>query len=81
MKSKGQISQVTVLVLEEEDERTKEKKQDEEKDAFRGLQSDLLRSCDPEDLLGLRVAVGVLASLLGLVLIGGCVAGAVLYRR
>ena len=38
-------------------------------------------TCEPSDLLGLQVAIGVLASLLGLGLIAASVSGVLLYRR
>lgn len=64
-----------------EGERKTKKKQDDEEDIFRGLRSDSLRTCEPEELIGLKVAVGVLASLLGLVLLAAGVVGVLLYRR
>lgn len=81
MMSKRQVSQVTVHVREAEEKMTKKKKQDDEGDVFIGLRRGSQRTCDPEELLGLKVAVGVLAALLGVVLLAGCVAGALLYRR
>lgn len=80
-KSKWQIIlQVMVQVLEgEEEEKTMTQNGDD--GVFTVLRSDSLRTCDPEEMLGLQVAVGVLASLLGLVLIAAGVAAVLLYRR
>lgn len=76
------LLQVTVRVLEEKDKEEERKtKQDDKKDVFIGLRSDSLRTCDPEELVGLKVAVGVLASLLAVVLIAAGVAGVLQYRR
>lgn len=75
-------AQVTVRVREEvEEKKTKKKKQDDDGDVFIGLLSGYQKTCDPEELVGLKVAVGVLAALLGVVLLAGCVVGALLYRR
>lgn len=66
---------------EVEEKKTRKKKDDDDGDVFIGLLSGSQRTCDPEELVGLKVAVGVLAALLAVVLLAACVAGVMLYRR
>lgn len=70
-------AQVRVRVLEE-----KEEEGGGDGNGLRRVRTvNTSRKCEPSELVGLQVAVGVLASLLGLVLLAAGVCGVLLYRR